>query len=111
MVSVLIQVSRSTVIASILGGSTQTASSYSSYTFDASSSSNLDYPGSSLTYVWSCVMTSPTFGSACTGLVGYVSSNGNGLLSVSTLNPRLVIPGGLLDPGLRTPSVSSYHQP
>ena len=66
-------------MASISGGAVITYSSTSSFTVDASGSYDLDYPSSSiLSFGWTCVTISPSFGAKC---LPYFSDK-----SYSTLN-------------------------
>eukprot|EP01040_Poterioochromonas_malhamensis_P025073 gene25073-31186_t len=70
-------VGRSSVAAVITGGSERTISVNQSVTLDASTSYDLDYPSqtSTLTYVWSCLMTLPNRGSSCGGFASSQTSS------------------------------------
>ena len=59
-------IGQSGVVATISGGTYQTISLYSTLSLDASLSYDIDYPLSkNLTYYWSCVEISPSYGSSC----------------------------------------------
>jgi hypothetical protein len=62
-------VGRGSIIPIIAGGATQTMSAYSPYQLDASPSYHMDYPGSLLTYKWTCYELSPNFGGSCPSLI------------------------------------------
>jgi hypothetical protein len=72
------------VSAAIAGGATQTFGAGSTLVLDASSSQDLDYPGGSLSYQWSCVETSPNFGIPCLNF-SQVATSGSTLRALSTL--------------------------
>eukprot|EP01034_Spumella_vulgaris_P045693 gene45693-56937_t len=64
--STVIQIGTSGVTAVISGGSSQTASLNNGLTLDASQSYDIDYPTTGiLTYAWSCLTYSPTYGASC----------------------------------------------
>jgi hypothetical protein len=64
--SQFLQIGRTGVVSIINGGLFQTTSIAYSYTIDASSSYDIDYPTSEqLTFQWFCVEYSPNFGSNC----------------------------------------------
>jgi hypothetical protein len=84
-----IQMGQSGVSASIVGGSTRTASAINNTIIDASTSMDTDYPGttaSSLSFAWTCSEYIPDFSAACIGFV-------------STATAKLTIPMGVLKNG------------
>jgi hypothetical protein len=62
---VTLNVGASGVSASITGGATQSFGVGSTMALDASGSQDIDYPGSALSYKWSCMEISPNFGNDC----------------------------------------------
>ena len=79
--SVTINIASAGVNANIYGGSVMTRSTSSSFTIDASSSSDLNYltaSESTLSFTWTCMELSPSFGDTC-------------LVSTKKTNPTLVV--------------------
>lgn len=63
--SIVLVVGQSGVKASIIGGSTRSVDRSVVNVFDGSSSYDIDYPASALSFVWSCQEYYPSFGKSC----------------------------------------------
>lgn len=63
--SVALYIQASGLVASIAGGSSQTKYAATGFLLDASSSVSLDYPTATLAYAWTCLISSPAYGSPC----------------------------------------------
>ena len=86
--SVSVQIGRSGLIATILGGSSQSSSISSLIQLDASRSINIDYPqdSSNLNFFWKCTVLTPNFGDDC-------SANRNTNSSIFTIRPNTIATG------------------
>ena len=63
--SALLTIDRTGVTANIDGGYNRTVSTSQEILIDASTSQDIDYPGSELSFTWTCLVISPNFGDLC----------------------------------------------